>query len=77
MKTKIDFSDIHDLASCYARELRLLSEAIYKSNDKPELLLRKSEIEIASLERQNVILSEMIADHRKFLEDFDANAFTD
>lgn len=74
---KIDFSDVHDIPSCYARELRLLSEAIYECNDKPELLLRKSEIEIASLECQNVILSGMLEEHKKMLEGFDVNAFTD
>ena len=74
---KIDFSDIHDIPTCYARELRLLSEAIYESNDKAELLHRKSEIEIASLEQQDLILSEMLEEQKKRLEDFDVNAFTD
>ena len=74
---KIDFSDIYDIPTCYARELRLLSEAIYESNDKDELLLKKHEIEIASLERQDAILSRMLEYHKKRMEDFDVNAFTD
>lgn len=67
---KIDFSDIYDIATCYARELRLLSEAIYESNDKDELLLRKYKIERASLERQEIILSEMLEETKNTLEDF-------
>ena len=70
---KIDFSDINDLTTCFARELKLLSEAIYKSNDKDELLLYKAKIEIASLECQDMIIEKMIEEQKRRLEDFDVN----
>lgn len=70
---KIDFSDIYDIGTCFAREARLLHNAILESNDKEELLLAMNKIEIASLERQDVILSEMLENVEMKLEDFDVN----
>lgn len=68
---KIDFSGINDLTSCFARELRLLSEAIYESTDKDELLLQKAKIEIASLECQDMILEKMIEEQKRKMGDYD------
>lgn len=73
---KIDFSGIHDFTTCFARELELLREAIYESNDKDELLLQKTKIEIASLKCQEEILADMLEDHERRLEDYDVNTFT-
>lgn len=68
---KIDFSDIYDIETCFAREAQLLHNAILESNDKV------NKIEIASLECQERILSEMLESQKMRLEDFDVNAFTD
>lgn len=57
---KIDFTNINDLTTCFARELRLLKLAILESNDKDELQLKQTKIELASLECQNAILSKML-----------------
>lgn len=74
---KIDFSDIHDMRTCFTRENQLLHNAILESNTKEELLLDMHKIEIASLECQERILSEMLESQKMRLEDFDVNAFTD
>lgn len=83
---KIDFSDINDIGSCFARELRLLKQAIYEGKNKDEISLQQHKIELASLDCQNAILSKMLSETycsndfeilRSIKEDLDVDTITD